>query len=215
MPLKEATSSKLRDSGLGEKAPPGFGPKATTIPNTKTRDPKETLPPSTKTQDLVDPVTPTPLSSKVPEHEIMKEVIPLSEYKFDRSRLVVVKRTPKCKRTLIGGTEKALIEGYEESTLWDISGPDVAHVGVETSFVITGMALIGQLSSEAMEKEILCLKQLVVQTQNELTDSIKCAADERQITLNELKIALIVQFKGEKRQLFTLFSRTRRTLGKN
>lgn len=46
--------------------------------------------------------------------------MPLSEYKFDRSRLVVVKRTPKHKRGLIRGVDKALVEGYEESTLWDI-----------------------------------------------------------------------------------------------
>ena len=93
-----------------------------------------------------------PLSSKVPEHEIPEEAIPFSEYKFDHSKFMVVKRTPKRKTTLVGGVEKALIKGYEESTLWDILGPDVARFGEETSAVIDGMALIGQSSSEAMEK---------------------------------------------------------------
>ena len=159
---------------------------------TMTRDPKETLPLSTETQALVHPVTPTPLSSKVPDHEISEESIPLSEYKFDHSKLVVVKRPPKHKRTLVGGVEKALIEGYKKSTLWDISGPDVARVGVETSTMIDGMALIGQSSLEAMEKQILNLKQLVVQTQNELTNSIKHTANERQRSFDELKITLTV-----------------------
>lgn len=206
MPLKETTSSEPRDSGLSVTTPLGFGPKATTIPNTKTRDPKETLPPSTETRALVDPVTPTPLSSKVPEHEISEEVIPLGEYKFDHSKLAVVMGTPKCKRTLVGGVEKALIEGFEESTRWDISGLDVAHVGVETYAVNVGMALTERSSSKAMAKEIFCLKQLVAQTQNELTDSIKRTADERQRSLDELKIALTVQVKEEKRQLLTLHS---------
>ena len=101
---------------------------------------------------MVDPVTPTPLSTKVPEHEIPKEAIPLSKYKFDHSKLAIIKWIAKQKRTLVGGAKKALIEGYKESTLWDISGPDVAHVGVENSVVIAGMALVGQSSSEAMEK---------------------------------------------------------------
>lgn len=49
----------------------------------------------------------------------------------------------------------ALIEGYEESTLWDISRTYVSRVGVEISIVIASMALAGRFSSEAMEKEIL------------------------------------------------------------
>lgn len=92
------------------------------------------------------------MSTKVLEHEIQEEVIPLSDYKFDRRKLAVVKRTPKHKRTLVGVAEKALIEGYEESTLWDMSSLDVARVGVETSAMIVGMALAGQSSSEAMAK---------------------------------------------------------------
>lgn len=178
-PPKEPITTELKDSRLSEKPPPSFVPKETMNPGTKTRDPKETPPPSIETQDLVDPITPTPISTKVPKHEIPWEAIPLSEYKFDRIKLEVVKNTPKWKRTLVGGSEKALIEGYKESTLWDISGPDVSHVGVETFVVITGMALIGKSSSEAMAKEIIWLKQLVVQSQNELTNNIKWNGDER------------------------------------
>lgn len=69
--------------------------------------------------------------------------MPLSKYKFDRSRLVVVKRTPKRKRALIGGAEKDFVEGYEEIILWDVSSPDVVHVRVETSTLIVEMALVG------------------------------------------------------------------------
>ena len=74
--------------------------------------------------------------------------MPLSEYKFDGSHLEVVKRTPKCRKTLIGGVEKVVLEGFEESTLWDISSPYVAQVGVETSVVIAGTALIGKSSTK-------------------------------------------------------------------
>lgn len=50
----------------------------------------------------------------------------LNEYKFDRSELVVVRRTPKHRKTLVGGVEKVMLEEFEESTLCDILGPDVA-----------------------------------------------------------------------------------------
>lgn len=32
-----------------------------------------------------------------------------------------------------------MLEGFEESTLWDVLGPDVAQVGMETLTVIAGM----------------------------------------------------------------------------
>ena len=99
--------------------------------------------------------------------------MPLREYKFDRNILVVVKRTPKWKRTLIRGIEKAVIEGFEESTLWDVSGPNVARVGVETLVVIARMDLAGQSSSKVMAKKIVHLKQLATQAQNELAKNIK------------------------------------------
>ena len=57
--------------------------------------------------------------------------------------------------------------------------------------MIAGMALVGKSSLVAMEKEILRLKQLVAQSQNELTYSIKRNADEQR-SLDELRIALIV-----------------------
>ena len=91
--LKETTTTKTKDSVLSEMTSPSFGPKATTIPSTETQDPKGTLPLNTKTQAWVDLVTPTPLSSKVPKHKILEEAIPLNEYKFDHSKLAVVKRT--------------------------------------------------------------------------------------------------------------------------
>ena len=84
--------------------------------------------------------------------------MPLSEYKFERSQLAMVKRTLKWKKGLVGGIEKDVTEGFEKSTPWDVSGPDVARVGVKTSAVIAGMALAGQSSSKAMAKEFALLK---------------------------------------------------------
>ena len=84
--------------------------------------------------------------------------MPLSEYKFDRSQLAVVRRTPKHRKTLVRGVEKDVLEGFEESTLWDISNLDISRVGVETSSVIKGMVLIEKSSTEAMVKEITHLK---------------------------------------------------------
>ena len=52
-------------------------------------------------------------------------MMPLNEYKFDWSRLVVVKQTPKRPKILVGSIEKPTVEGFEESTLWDIAGPEV------------------------------------------------------------------------------------------
>ena len=130
--VKETAPPELKDLELDEKIPPDFDPRMTSNSNTETQDPKEIMNPSSKAQDLVDPVTPTPLSSKGHQHEI----IPLSKYKLDCNKLVLVKRTPKCKRALMGGAKKALIEGYEERTLWDILGPSMAHVGVETCWMV-------------------------------------------------------------------------------
>lgn len=95
-------------------------------------------------QELVDPLKLTPLSSKDPEYETQEDVMPLSKYKFDRSRLVVIKRNPKHRKTLVGGVEKVVMDGFEESTLWDIFVLDVARVGVETSIVIARIALTGK-----------------------------------------------------------------------
>ena len=70
-----------------------------------------------------------------------------------------MRRTPKCRKNLVRGVEKDVMEGLEESTLWDIYGPDVARVCVETSIVIAGTELARKSSTEVMVKEIACLKQ--------------------------------------------------------
>lgn len=103
---------------------------------------------------MVDPLTVTLISTIEPGSRDLDDVIPLNEYKFDRSHLVVVKRTPKCQKILVGGLEKPVTEGFEESTIWNIASQDVTWVGVETSTVITGMALIHHTSTEALAKEI-------------------------------------------------------------
>ena len=69
--------------------------------------------------------------------------MPLNEYKFDRSRLAIIKRTQKHRKALVIWVEKDMMEGFEESTLWDISIPDVTQLGVETLVMIAGMALAG------------------------------------------------------------------------
>ena len=103
---------------------------------------------------MTDPLKVTLILTIELELENLKDAVPLSEYKFDQSHLAVVKRTPKHRKILGASLEKPTIEGFEESTLWDISGPDVTRVGVETSVVIVRMALAGQTSTEAMAKEI-------------------------------------------------------------
>jgi hypothetical protein len=63
----------------------------------------------------------------------------------------------------VGGLEKPIIEGFEESPIWNIVGQDVSRVGVVTSVVIVGMALAVQTSTDAMAKEIARLKQSAAQ----------------------------------------------------
>lgn len=135
----------------------------------------------------------TPLSSRGLEHEAQEEVMPLTEYKLDHGQLVVVKRTLKRKRALIGGIEKDVIVGFEGSTLWDMSSLDVAWVDVETSTVIVEMALIGQSSSKAMAKEIFGLKQSATQDQNDLAKNMKNTPKEKQRSLDDMRIALEVR----------------------
>lgn len=55
---------------------------------------------------MADPTMTTLLSSKGPEHEAQEEVMPLSEYKFNCSKLVVIKRTPKRNKALMGGVKR-------------------------------------------------------------------------------------------------------------
>ena len=99
-----------------------------------------------------DPQKVTLISTIETGSENLEDIMSLSEYKFGRSHLVVVKRTLKYQNVLVGSLEKPIVEGFEESTLWDISGPDVSQVGVNTSVVIAGMALAIQTSTKAMEK---------------------------------------------------------------
>ena len=112
---------------------------------------------------MVDPLTITPISTIEPRSGDLDDVVPLSEYKFNRSRLAMVKRTPKHWKVLVGGLKKPVTEGFEETTIWNISSLDVARVGVKTSAVIVGMALAIQISTEAMAKEITRLKQSTAQ----------------------------------------------------
>ena len=52
---------------------------------------KEIVTTGAKNGVLRDPIMSVPLSSKVLEKQILEEAIPLNEYKFDHSRLVVIK----------------------------------------------------------------------------------------------------------------------------
>lgn len=169
---KEIALSGPKDHKVDKEIPLGFDPKSTADPEIKGKNPKyvQTLKaqdsePTHKTggdsQAVVDPLKLTTLSSIGPELETQGDVMPLSEYKLNRSHLPVVNRTLKCRKALVGGIEKFVMEGFEESTLWDISGPDVAQVGVETSTMIARMALAGQLSTKVMVKEIDHPKQYV------------------------------------------------------
>ena len=71
------------------------------------------------------------------------------------------------------------MEGFDKSTLWDISGPDVTLVGIETSAVIVGMALARQSSTEATAKEIARLKQSTTQVQPELTENARNMSEDK------------------------------------
>ena len=57
-----------------------------------------------------------------------------------------------------------------------------------------------------MAKEIIWLKQSVAQLQNELTDNIKQCDDDKERSLNELKVASTMQFEEEKRNMSSLHS---------
>lgn len=82
------------------------------------------------------------------------------------------------------------MECFEESMLRDIFGLDIARVGVETLVVIAGMALARKSSTEAMEKEITHLKQSASRVQVELREHAKNTSEDKQRSLDELKIAL-------------------------
>ena len=101
----------------------------------------------------------------------------------------------------MGGLKKFVTKGFEESTIWNISGLDVARVGVETSVVIVRMALVSQTSIESMAKEITQLKQSAVQFQAKLVESVKTTAKEKQRSLDEVKMDLEVKHEQETKQL--------------
>lgn len=96
---------------------------------------------------MVDPLTVTPISTIEPGSGDLDDVIPLNEYKFDKSHLVVVKRIPKCRKILVGGLKKPFTEGFEESTIWNIVGQEVSQVSVETSTVVTQNIFYSQIFS--------------------------------------------------------------------
>lgn len=151
---KETNPLDLKDLEVSKEIPLGFDPKATTNPNFERQDLKDnrklsawdleqTQKMGDESQVMIDPITLTPLSSRGSKPEAQEEVMSLSEYKFDHTQLVMVKITPKRKKALVRWIEKVVLEVFEEITLWDVSGPDVAQVGVENLAVITGMALTG------------------------------------------------------------------------
>lgn len=142
---------------------------------------------------MVDPLTITHISTIEPGLGDINDVVPLSEYKFNKIRQAIVKQTPKHWKVLVGGLEKPITEGFEESTIWNISGPYVSRVDVETLAVIVRMAPTGQTSIEAMAKDITWLKQFTSQFQAELVETVKTAAKEKQRSLDELKMDLEVK----------------------
>jgi hypothetical protein len=129
------------------------------MPNARESEP--TLKIRGDSQTLVDPLKLTPLSTIELGSESQEDVMWLSEYKSDRSHLVVVQQTPKCKKVMVGAIQKSAMEGFEETMLWDIFGLDVARVGVETLVIITGMEIVEQLSTKVMAKEIARLKESI------------------------------------------------------
>ena len=76
-----------------------------------------------------------------PELSTVDEVFHLSEDKFNKRKLSVVKRTLKKRKVSIGGRDKVEVEGYDEHRLWDVSTPKVSIVEVKTSIIIVGMDL--------------------------------------------------------------------------
>ena len=130
--------------------------------------------------------------------ESLEDVILLSKYKFDRSHLVAVKWTLKRRKVLVGSIEKPSVEGFKESKLSDISCLDVAQVGIETSTLIVGMALAGKSPTEEMAKEIAWLKQYAAQVQARLVENAKNMSEDKQRSLDELKIALEPKYEHEK-----------------
>ena len=188
--------------------PPGFnlnsssdlGSESQSLKDSQMTTIQETMPPPKSGEgprSTIDTMTITPISTIELGSRDLDNVIPLKEYKFDKSHLVVVKQNPKRQKIDVGGLEKSVTNDFKESNIWNITGQDVARVGVETLVVITGLALASQTSKEAMAKEITQLKQYGAQLQAELAEIVKNAADERQRSLDELKMALEAKHEQE------------------
>ena len=126
-----------------------------------------------------------------PELIIGVEVIHLNEYKFDKRKLLVIKRTPKKRRISFGGRNKVMVEGYDKHTLWDVSGPNVTRIGVETSTVIVVMDLEGHTTFEFVTQDISRLTQVVAQLQNKLVDVHKQNEEMKQRDMSELWTSLL------------------------
>lgn len=100
--LKETALPRPKDPEADKEIPPGFDPNPTTNLGSGIQNPKyfqtpkvreSDLPPKTggDSQTLIDPSKLTPLSTIELGSESLEDVMPLSEYKFDWSRLAVVK----------------------------------------------------------------------------------------------------------------------------
>lgn len=61
---------------------------------------------------MVDTMTVTPILTIEPRSRDLDDVIPLNEYKFDKSCLAMVKRTPKHQKIDVGGLEKPVTDGF-------------------------------------------------------------------------------------------------------
>jgi hypothetical protein len=73
-------------------------------------------------RSMDDTMIVTPISTIEPRYRDLDDVIPLNEYKFDKRCLAMVKQTPKCRKIDVGGLEKPVTDGFEQSTIWNIAG---------------------------------------------------------------------------------------------
>ena len=209
---KETAPPRPKDPKVDKEIPMGFDPKSTSDPGSESQDPKDFQTPKSRksnpppksggdSQTLIDPLKLTPLSKMESRSESLEDVMSLSNYKFDRSHFPIFKWTLKHRKIIVGSIEKPITEGFEESTLQDISSPYVTQVGIETSATIVRMALSGQTSTEAMEKEIARLKQSPAQFQAELIESARSVLEGKRRSLDKLKIALELKHEQEIIQL--------------
>ena len=114
-------------------APPIFNPKPSLDLGSKSQTPKdsqtlkiqEMMPPLKSGEgphSMVDTLIVIPISTIELGSRDLDDVIPLNEYKFDKSLMAMVKWTPKCRKIVMGGLEKPVTDGFKESTIWNIVG---------------------------------------------------------------------------------------------